>query len=64
MLTDALYDRPEPGQSVRCVWKLKECFSILVLEIKKQTTTQEKKKLPNRKQLKVLTFLYYKLMLS
>lgn len=57
------YDRPEPGQCVQRVWKLKECFSILVLEIKKQTTTQEKK-LPNQKQLKVLTFLYYKIMLS
>lgn len=35
-------------------------------DIKKQTASQEKKKkrLPNQKQLKVLTFLYYKLMLS
>lgn len=38
-LTDVLYDRPEPGQSVQCLWKLKECFSVLVLEIKKQTTS-------------------------
>lgn len=52
MLTDALYDRPEPGQSVRCVWKLKECFSILVLEIKKQTTTQEKKNYPTESSLR------------
>lgn len=44
ILTAALYDRPEPGQSVQDLWKLKECFSILVLDIKKQTTSQEKKK--------------------
>lgn len=65
-LTAALYDGSEPGQSVHYLRKLKECFSILVLDIKKQTTSQEKKttNLPNQKQLKVLTFLHYKLVLS
>lgn len=61
ILTDASCDRPEAGESVQYLWKPKECFSILVLNIKKQTG---KKRLPNQKQLKVLTFLYYKLMLS
>lgn len=58
ILTAALYDGSEPGQSVQP----KECFSILVLDITEQTTSQEKK-LPNQKQLKILTFLHYKLVL-
>lgn len=43
ILTAALYDGTEPGQSVQYLWRLKECFSILVLDIKNQTTSQEKK---------------------
>lgn len=35
-------DRPEAGQSVQYLWKLKECFSILVLDIKKQPLRKKK----------------------
>lgn len=52
ILTDAFCDRPEAGQSVQYLWKLKECFSILVLDIKKQTTSQEKKDCPTKSSLR------------
>lgn len=49
MLTDAFCDRPEAAESVQYLWKLKECFSSLVLDIKKQTASQEKKKIAQPK---------------
>lgn len=63
MLTDAFCDRPEAAESVQYLWKL-NVSPVWFLILKNKQPLRKKKRLPNQKQLKVLTFLYYKLMLS